>query len=210
VEVYSTCFFYSGIVKFACKQIEKTMEDLDLAQDLTKESMLKAFDHLNYELTKVRTGKASAVMLNDLKVDYYGSPTPLNQVANISNSDSRTLVIQPWEKKMLSAIEKSIFEANLGVTPMNDGEVIRLNIPPLTEERRKDLVKQAKHYGEEAKVSVRNARRDLMEEIKKAIKDGFPEDEGKRRETMAQQMTDDFIEKVEKLVQSKEEDIMTI
>lgn len=186
------------------------MEIIQMAKELAQEAMDKAYDHLAYELTKVRTGKASPVMLNDLKVDYYGAPTPLNQVANVSSSDARTLVIQPWEKKMLSAIEKAIFEANLGVTPMNDGEVIRLSFPPLTEERRKDLVKQARHYGEEAKISIRNARRDLMEEIKKATKSGMSEDEAKRHETVTQTLTDQYIEKIDKMVLAKEHDIMTI
>lgn len=185
-------------------------EDLKIARELAEESMTKAYEHLIYELTKVRTGKITPVVLNDIKVDYYGAPTPLHQVANISSSDVRTLVIQPWEKKTLSAIEKAIFEANLGVTPMNDGEVVRLSFPPLTEERRKDLVKQAKHLGEEAKISVRNTRRDLMEEIKKAIKNGMSEDEGKRLEAATQQLTDQYIEKIDKLVHHKEHDIMTL
>lgn len=186
------------------------MEDISLAKEIAHESMEKAFDHLAYELTKVRTGKASPVMLNDLKIEYYGAPTPMGQVANVSSSDARTLVIQPWEKKMLAVLEKAIFEANLGVTPMNDGEVIRLSFPPLTEERRRDLVKQAKHLGEEAKISIRNARRDLMEEIKKSTKNGMPEDEAKGHEGTTQKLTDQYIEKIDKLVQSKEQDIMTI
>jgi ribosome recycling factor len=186
------------------------MEMIQIAKEIAKDAMEKAFEHLAYELTKVRTGKASPVILNDVKVDYYGTPTPMNQVANISSSDARTLVIQPWEKKMLAAIEKSIFEANLGVTPMNDGEVVRLSFPPLTEERRKDLVKQARHYGEEAKISIRNARRDLMEEIKKATKTGMSEDEAKRHEATTQTLTDQYIEKIDKMVSAKEQDIMTI
>ena len=132
-------------------EIEKIMNE-------AKGSMDKAIEHLAYELTKVRTGKASPAVLEDITVEYYGAKTPLNQVANVSASDSRTLSIQPWEKKMLPVIEKAIFEANLGVTPMNDGEVVRLSFPPLTEERRKELAKQARHFGEEAKISVRNTR----------------------------------------------------
>jgi ribosome recycling factor len=186
------------------------MEEISIAKVIAQESMDKAYDHLIYELSKVRTGKASPVVLNDLKVDYYGAPTPLNQVASVTSSDARTLVIQPWEKKMLAAIEKSIFEANLGVTPMNDGEVVRLSFPPLTEERRRDFVKQARHYGEEAKISIRNARRDLMEEIKKATKSGMSEDEAKRHEGTTQTLTDQYIEKIDKMVLAKEHDIMTI
>lgn len=185
-------------------------EDLDLAFDMTHESMEKAYLHLNDELSKVRTGKATPQIVAGIKADYYGTMTPLNQVANVSVSDARTIVIQPWEKKMLASIEKSIFEANLGVTPMNDGEVIRLNLPPLTEERRRDLVKHAKHLAEEGKISVRNSRRDMMEEIKKAVKDGFPEDEAKRREAKTQEMTDQYVEKMDKLFAAKEHDIMTI
>jgi len=185
-------------------------EDLDLSFDLTKDSMTKAIDHLKVELAKVRTGKANPQMVASLFVDYYGSPTPMSQVANVSASDAKTLVIQPWEKSVLAAIERSIFEANLGVTPMNDGEVVRLSLPPLTEERRKDLVKSAKHLAEEAKVSIRNARRDMMEEIKKAVKDGFPEDAGKRWEQKTQTLTDEYGTMADKLFEAKEKDIMTI
>lgn len=185
-------------------------EELDIAYDMVKDSMIKTIEHLQFELSKVRTGKASPQMLQSIKVDYYGSPTPLSQVANISTTDARTLVIQPWEKKLLAAIEKSLFEANLGVTPMNDGEVIRLSLPPLTEERRRDLVKQAKHFAEDAKVSIRNARRDMMEEIKKAVKDGYPEDEGKKRESKTQDLTNEYSDKADKLLTAKEQDIMTI
>lgn len=172
--------------------------------------MSGSIEHLQKELTKVRAGKANPGMVLDLLVPYYGSPTPVSQVANVSTSDSRTIVIQPWEKTMLSPIERSIFEANLGVTPQNDGEVIRISIPPLTEERRKDLVKSAKSLGEEAKVSIRNVRRDAMESVKKSVKDGLPEDIGKRLEGNIQDLTDSFSEKVDKLVSAKEKEIMTI
>ena len=149
-------------------------------------------------------------MVNDLLVDYYGSPTPLKQVANVSKSDMRTLAIQPWEKSMLAPIERSIFEANLGVTPMNDGEMIRLMIPPLTEDRRKLLGKKAKGVGEEAKVSVRNARREAMDAIKKAVKNGYPEDTGKKEEANVQEVTNSFGKKIDDLVAAKEKDIMTV
>jgi ribosome recycling factor len=175
-----------------------------------EELMDQAIEHLNKELVKVRAGKASPAMLDGLLVSYYGTPTPMNQVANISTSDARTLVIQPWEKSMLGPIEKAIFEANLGVTPQNDGEVVRIAIPPLTEERRKDLVKKAKALGEEAKVSVRNARRDAMEHIKKAVKNGYPEDAGKSKEQNVQSLTDKYSEKIDHLIEVKEKDILTV
>jgi ribosome recycling factor len=136
--------------------------------------------------------------------------TPMSQVANISAADARTLVIQPWEKSTLAPIEKAIFEANIGVTPMNDGQVVRLTFPPLTEERRRDLVKRAKHLGEEAKVSLRNARRDAMEQIKKAVKNGFPEDAGKRKEEEIQEMTNKYATKVEQVLDAKEKEILTV
>lgn len=185
-------------------------EEVTLNIEMAEESMDKAIDHLQKELVKIRTGKASPAILGGVLVSYYGNPTPLNQVANISTSDARTLVIQPWEKSMLPVIEKSIFETNLGITPMNDGEVIRLAIPPLTEERRRDLVKQAKGLGEEAKVSLRSARHKAMDFLKKAVKDGYPEDAGKRREKEVDDLTHKYNEKVDKLIEVKEKDIMTV
>jgi len=175
-----------------------------------KGSMSDAIDHLHNELIKIRTGKASTTMLSGIMVDYYGTMTPLNQVANVGTTDARTINIQPWEKSMLSVIEKAIFEANLGITPMNDGENVRLNIPPLTEERRKDLVKQAKALGEEAKVSLRNARHKMMDFIKKEVKDGFPEDAGKRKEEEVEDMVKSFTKKIDEIIDSKEADIMTV
>ncbi len=178
--------------------------------DYARELMDQSIEHLHKELKKISTGKASTAMLDGVFVEYYGAPTPLNQVANVSIADSRSLAIQPWEKNMLGPIEKAIFEANLGVTPQNDGEMVRINIPPLTEERRKDLVKKAKALGEDAKVSVRNARRDAMDHIKKAVKEGFPEDAGKSREQEVQNLTDKHIETIDKTVEAKEKDIMTV
>lgn len=169
-----------------------------------------AIEHLEHELAKVRTGKASTTMLEGIMAPYYGTPTPISQIGNVSTADAKTLVIQPWEKSMLAPIEKAIFEANLGVTPQNDGEVIRIMIPPLTEDRRKDLAKKAKALGEDAKVSIRNTRRDAMEHIKKAIKDGYPEDAGKRKEQDIQDMTNKYSTKVDHLVEVKEKDIMTV
>jgi len=143
-------------------------------------------------------------------VDYYGSPTPLNQVSNISTPDAKTIMIQPWEKTMIDPIEKALMNSNVGITPANNGEVIRLAIPQLTEERRRDLVKQVKSEGENARVSVRNSRRDANDEYKQMQKDGLSEDEAKTAEDHIQKLTDEFTEKVEKIVEAKEEDIMTI
>ncbi len=178
--------------------------------ELTGSSMSSSIDHLKKELMKISTGKANPNMVSGLMVSYYGTDTPMNQVANISIADSRTLTIQPWEKSMIQPIEKAIFEANLGVTPQNDGELVRLSIPPLTEDRRKQLVKQAQSQGEDAKVSIRNARRDLMSEIKDAVKGGYPEDAGKRKEDEAEKLTKSYINKVDELIKSKESDILTI
>ncbi len=185
-------------------------DDLMLEIEAAQEDMEHALEHLQRELIKIRTGKASPAMLSGIKVPYYGSSTPLNQVANISTQDARTLAIQPWEKSMLGPIEKAIFEANLGLTPQNDGELIRINIPPLTEERRRDLSKQAKSLGEEAKVSVRNARHKAMDSVKKAVKSGYPEDAGKRRESEVQDTTNDYTDKIDKMIENKEKEIMTV
>ncbi len=169
-----------------------------------------AIDHLKKELSKIRTGRASTGLLDGLLVDYYGSNTPLAQVANIGVADARTITIQPWEKSMLSKIEHSIFAANLGITPMNDGEIIRISIPPLTEERRRDLVKQAKGMGEEAKVALRHARHKVIDFIKKEMKDGFPEDMGKRKEAEVDKLLHNHSEAIDHLISSKEKDIMTV
>jgi ribosome recycling factor len=185
-------------------------EDINSLMEATRRSMNSAIEHLAFELTKVRTGKASPSLLIDIAINYYGSVTPLNQIASISTSDSRTLVIQPWEKSLLGPIEKAIFEANLGITPMNDGEVIRLSIPMLTEERRKDLVKQAKQLGEDAKISLRSARHKTLDALKKAVKDGYPEDAGKKREADIQDMLTEFTKKIDHLVEVKEKDVMTV
>lgn len=187
-----------------------TLDEVNQYVHNAEEGMAHALTHLERELVKVRTGKASASMLDGLLVSYYGAPTPMAQVANMNTSDARTIVIQPWEKSMLGPIEKAIFEANLGITPQNDGEVVRLSIPPLTEERRKDLVKKVKSLGEEAKVSIRNSRRDAIEHVRKAIKNGFPEDGGKMKETEIQHLTEKYSEKVDKMLEGKEKDIMTV
>ena len=186
------------------------MEEINLALEMCKSEMEHAIDHLGKELSKVRTGKATPSMISDLLVEYYGSPTPLSQVANIASADARTLTIQPWEKSMLRHIENAIFEANLGVTPQNDGEIVRLSFPPLNEERRREMVKKAKQIGEDTKVGIRNHRRDAMEEIKKAVKNGLPEDSGKSKEAYIQDLTNKFTEKVDAILAAKEKEIMSV
>jgi ribosome recycling factor len=175
----------------------------------TRSHMQKAIDHLEVELAKIRAGRANPTMLDSVHVDYYGTATPLNQVANVSAPEARTLVIQPWEKSMLGPIEKAILAANLGFTPSNDGTVVRINIPPLTEERRKELVKKTKAEGEHAKVGIRTVRRESNEHIKKEAK-GVPEDVVKGLEDQIQKITDGFIAQVDKHVEAKEKEIMTI
>lgn len=184
--------------------------ELDLQLKKSHEEFDKAIDHLSKELQKVRTGKASTSMLEGIMVNYYGAPTPIGQVANMSVSDSRTITVQPWEKKIISDIEQAIFAANLGITPQNDGELIRISIPPLTEERRKEFVKQVKHYGEEAKVSIRATRHKILEIIKKEQKNGLPEDVAKRKETDVQNMVNEYSAKIDKIVDSKDKEIMTV
>lgn len=184
--------------------------EVQLYLDDLKERMDKAITHLVDELIKVRAGKANPGMLNGIMVDYYGAPTPIQQVSSISTTDARTIVIQPWEKKVITLIEKAILASNIGLTPMNNGELIRLVMPPVTEQRRKELVKQVKNEGEQAKVAVRNIRREIMEEIKKLKKNGLSEDEEKTAEEEIQKFTDGFIKKVDEQVAKKEEEIMTV
>ena len=175
-----------------------------------KDKMAHSVTHLDEELKTYRAGKANPLVFNNVMVDYYGSPTPVPQVASVTTPDAKTLMLQPWEKKMIPAIEKAIIDANLGLTPSNNGESIRCTIPPLTEERRKELIKKAKAAGENAKVSVRNARRDAIEHLKKAQKEGMPEDLQKEYEQLIQKETDAFSKKVEELVAAKEKDMMTV
>lgn len=185
-------------------------EEVQLYLDDTREHMEKAVSHFYHEMQKLRAGKANPQILDGVLVDYYGASTPLAQVANINTPDAKSLVIQPWEKKMIGPIEKALLAANLGITPMNNGEVVRLNFPPLTEERRKLLVKQVKHESENARVSVRNSRRDLIEEIKKMQKNGLPEDTAKTAEEKADKLTESFYKKIDEVVLAKEKEIMTI
>ena len=173
-------------------------------------SMKKAMDHFETELIKIRAGKANPTMLDGIMVDYYGNPTPINQVGNLSAMDARTLTIQPWEKNMLQRIERAIIAANIGINPQNDGNIIRLFLPPLTEERRKELVKKSNAEGEQAKIAVRNIRRDSIEQIKKAEKDGLSEDVAKDGEAGIQEITNNYISLIEKHLGAKEKEIMSV
>jgi len=185
-------------------------EDLQFIFDSAKEGMESAMERLEHELARIRAGKASPAMLTSVQVEYYGSNVPLKNVANVNTPDSKTLMIQPFEKGILEEIEKGIMRANLGFNPGNDGKVVRISIPPLTEERRRELVKQAKAVAEQGKVSIRNARKDANDEIKALQKDGLSEDRAKSAEAEVQDMTTDFSNKVDSLVSAKEVDIMTI
>lgn len=183
---------------------------VDVAIKQTREMMEKAISHLENTLTKIRTGKANPSMLDSVMLDYYGSMTPLNQIANINTPDARTIVIQPWEKNKLSDIERAIINSNLGFNPQNDGDLIRISVPPLTEERRKEFVKMAKAEGEDSKVSIRNARRDGIEMIKKLQKDGLAEDMAKDAETRIDGISKEYVVKVDEHVSKKEKEIMTV
>jgi ribosome recycling factor len=185
-------------------------EDLVSLKSHMEDSMKKAISHLETELVKIRAGKANPQMLDNIVVDYYGSPTPIGQVGNISVLDARTLTIQPWEKNMLQPIERSIIAANIGITPQNDGAIIRLFLPPLTEERRKELVKRCLGEGEHSKVAIRNIRRDAIENIKKLQKNGLSEDAAKDAEADIQAATDKYISTVEKHLAQKEKEIMAV
>ncbi len=185
-------------------------EELEMIVDDAQSHMNKAISHLEVELTKIRAGKANPSMLDGLNVDYYGSPTPINQVANVTVLDARTISIQPWEKNMLAPIERSIMQANIGITPQNDGVLIRLFMPPLTEERRRELVKKAAGEGEHSKVAIRNIRRDAIEGVKKLQKNGLSEDVAKDGEKRIQEITDRFIVLIDKHLAAKEKEIMAV
>ena len=185
-------------------------EELELVLEDAQDTMKKAITHLESELQKIRAGKANPQMLDGLTIDYYGSPTPLNQVANISVLDARTLTIQPWEKNMLQPIERAIINANLGVTPQNDGNIIRIFMPPLTEERRRELVKRSNGEGEHSRVAIRSIRRDAIEHIKKLQKEGLSEDIAKDAEKNIQELTDKYIVFIEKHLNAKEKEIMAV
>jgi len=185
-------------------------EDVASIISTADEHMKKAINHLEAELIKIRAGKANPQMLDGIVIDYYGSPMPINQVANISAMDARTLSIQPWEKNMLQPIERAIIAANMGINPQNDGNFIRLFLPPLTEERRRELVKKCQGEGEHSKVAIRSIRRDAIENIKKLEKNGLSEDAAKDAEADIQQVTDKFTLVVEKHLASKEKEIMSV
>lgn len=186
------------------------MEDIQFYMDHTSEMMDKAVDHFTSVLVKIRAGKAMPNMLDGLMVEYYGTPTPINQVSSITTTDARTLMIKPWEKSVIAEIEKSIINSDLGLNPQNDGEQVIINIPPLTEERRLSLVKQVKHEGEQAKISIRNSRHECLHQFKQLLKDGASEDEVKRAEDSLQKITEDHAKKVDDFVKHKDEDIMTV
>lgn len=186
--------------------IDKAKEILGTA----KTKMADAVVFLEEDMKTYRAGKANPMVFNNVMVDYYGSETPVPQVASVTTPDAKTIVIQPWEKKMIPLIEKAIMDANIGLTPQNNGESIRCTVPPLTEERRKDLIKKVKAAGENAKVVVRNARRDAIDHLKKAQKDGLPEDMEKDFEQQTQKETDGSIKKIDELVAAKEKEILTV
>lgn len=175
-----------------------------------QDSMEGAILFLDEALAHIRAGKANPRILDGIRVDYYGAMTPLSNVATITTPDAKTIAIQPWEKAMLPVIEKAVLNSEIGITPANNGEVIRLMMPPLTEERRKQLVKQARGEGEEAKISIRNARRDAIEKLKKLVKEGLPEDVEKDAEADTQKLHDKYIKKVDELLADKEKEIMTV
>lgn len=185
-------------------------DELDFILDSTKESMQGAISHLEKQFSNIRAGKASPAMLGSVTVDYYGSQTPLNQVGNVATPDARTITIQPFEKSMIQGIEKGIMNANLGFNPMNNGEMVIISVPPLTEERRRELVKQAKAEAEESKIGVRNDRKSANNEIKKLEKEGLSEDLAKNVETDIQTLTDTHIKKIDDMLVVKEKEIMTV
>ncbi len=185
-------------------------DDIDILYSDAEKKMEGAISHLSRELSNIRAGKADPQMLDSIMVDYYGTKTKLSQVSNINTPDPRSIVIQPWEKNMLEVIEKAILTANLGFNPQNDGAVIRINVPQLTEERRKELVKKVRNEGENSRVSVRNIRRDAIDSAKKLEKQGLPEDDVKIFEKSIQELTNKFTDKIEELLKNKEDDIMNI
>ncbi len=185
-------------------------EEAQMCLDEARESMENAIIHLEREFHKIRAGKASPSMLEGIMIDYYGAMTPIEQTANINTPDPRQIIVQPWDKSILAEIEKAILAANLGFNPKNEGEVLRIVVPPLTEERRLDLVKQAKNESEQTKISIRNSRRNANDFAKSLEKDGLPEDESKRLQDNVQELTDEYIEKIDKVLNAKEADIMTV
>lgn len=186
------------------------MNDVKSIMEHAKAAMEKALSHLETQLQKIRAGKANPAIFENVMVDYYGSMVPISQTASVNTQDSRTIIIQPWEKSLLTPIEKAIQAANMGLNPQNDGVIIRITIPPLTEDRRKELVKTAKAEAEEAKVGIRNSRKEAMEHVKGLLKKGLPEDEAKDAETKIQQLTDQYVAKTDKHFEQKEKEIITV
>jgi len=186
------------------------MEDIQFYMDHTEEMMDKAVEHFSNVLSKIRAGKAMPNMLDDLMVEYYGTATPINQVSSITTPDARTLMIKPWEKNVIPEIEKSIINSDLGLNPQNDGEQVIINVPALTEERRLTLVKQVKHEGEQAKISIRNSRHECQHQFKQLLKDGASEDEVKNAEESLQKITESHSKRVDESVKYKDEEIMTV
>lgn len=201
---------YDDLLSFVYSNHSNMSDELQKISGEAEIGMKKAINHLEIELTKIRAGKATPSILEGINVDYYGTPTPISQVANVQVLDSRTISIQPWEKNMLPLIERSIMAANIGITPQNDGVNIRLFMPPLTEERRKELFKKASGEGEVSKVAIRNIRRDHIEQVKKLQKDGMSEDICKGAEDTIQAVTDKYIALVEKHLEAKEKEMMTV
>jgi ribosome recycling factor len=185
-------------------------EELELIIEEARERMQKALEHLEHELARLRAGRATPALLDGITVDYYGVNSPLTQVSNINTPDPKSILIQPWEKTMLGPIEKAIMAANIGLVPVNNGEVIRINVPALTEERRHQLVKQVRNEGETAKISIRNSRKWANDELKRMLKEGLPEDSEKDAVENVQEMTNDYSQKVDKVMAHKEKDIMTV
>ncbi len=185
-------------------------EKADQILEDARENMTMAVDFLEEDLKTYRVGKANPMIFNNVMVNYYGTPTPIPQVSSVTTPDAKTLLIQPWEKKMIPVIEKAIMDANIGLTPQNNGETIRCSVPPLTEERRRELIKKMKTSGESTKVSIRNSRRDAIEALKKAQKEGLPEDMEKDYEQLVQKETDKYVKKVDELCASKEKEILTV
>ncbi|MCG8340508.1 MAG: ribosome recycling factor [Cytophagales bacterium] len=186
------------------------MDDIQKQLEKVKDAMEKAYKHTQVEFSKIRAGKAMPSILDSVKVTYYGNPTPIHQIASVNTPDARTIVIKPWEKSFISEIEKAIRECDIGLTPQNDGELIRINIPPLTEERRGLLVKQVKNETEKGKVGMRNARKEVKETLKRLQKEGIAEDEIKRAEEKVQELTDAYVGKIDKLMTHKETEIMEV
>ena len=185
-------------------------EEAQMCLDEARENMEEAISHLEREFQKIRAGKASPSMLEGIMIDYYGAMTPIEQTANINTPDPRQIIVQPWDKSILPELEKAIMSANLGFNPKNEGEVLRIVVPPLTEQRRLELVKRAKNEAEQTKISIRNTRRNANDLAKDLEKDGLPEDETKRLLDMIQELTNDYTEKIDKLLEAKEKDIMTV